>query len=522
MLIIPIAQVDNVVRRHPWVSYTLLMANILFSTVLMVVYHRPTLIETAEKRVAEVMREVEGKPYLSVPPTLQPWLDADTLRELAQRRRGWRGVALDAGQVAREQAHVNELADEALENLEQLPSRRFGYVPATPSFWRMWSAMFVHGGWLHLVGNMLFLYLVGPFVEDRFGRVLFTALYLLSGAAAASAHTFAQPGSQIPMVGASGAIAGLMGAFLIRLAWAKIRFLMLPIPIIPALRIYFTLPAVLVLPLWLGEQVLAVRQTGLQGGSQAGVAYAAHIGGFVFGALFAIAVRLMRVEETWINPAIEKATTTVRHPALEAAIDARAQGELVVAQRQLQRLLADEPDNVDGWAEALELALAEGRPDAVGDALTRLIDIYQKMGETILATRLLHDQRWGGVGTLPVRAYMTLAAFASKVGDGRKALDLYEAAVASAPAELSALRALLKRGEIFASAGDARRAHEELARARGHVACRGPWLELVDKAQAALPPLPRIGADSDDAVIERGQPERGGPKPPGPPPLPRP
>jgi membrane associated rhomboid family serine protease len=511
MLVIPIAQVDNVVRRQPWVSYTLLAVNIVLSTVLMVVFHRPTLMAAAEQRVDEVVREVSSRPYLSVPPRLTPWLAPEVLRELAERRKGWRGVTLDAAQVAREQAHVNELAEEALAALEALPARRLGYIPAAHSFWRIWSALFVHGGWLHLLGNMLFLFLVGPFVEDRYGRFLFAALYLLSGAAATSAHAYLQPVSQVPLIGASGAIAGVMGAFLIRLAWAKIRFLMLPIPIIPAIRIYFTLPAFVVLPLWLGEQVLAIRQSG----GQSGVAYAAHIGGFAFGALFAIALRLMRLEETWINPAIEKATTTVRHPALEAAIDARAKGDLVVAERNLQRLLADEPDNVDGWAEALEQGLAGGRPALVGDALSRLIELYQRMGETALGAQLLHDRRWATVGRLPVRAYMSLAAFAGKLGDGRAALDLYQSAVDAAPSELTALRALLKRGEILTAAGNVRAAREALSQARSHPACRGPWLDLVAKGESTLPPLPRGATIEEEAVVERGG-------RPGPPPLPRP
>ncbi len=117
------------------------------------------------------------------------------------------------------------------------------------------------------------------------------------------------------------------------------------------------------------------------------------------------------------------------------------------------------------------------------------------------------------VGPLPVRTYMALGACAAKLGDGRMALDMYQAAVDAAPSELSALRALLKRGEILAAAGDPRAAREAYTLARAHPACRGPWLDLVEKALAGLPPQPTLSALADEAVIERGP----SPRPPAPP-----
>src|SRR4029077_16637206 len=103
------------------------------------------------------------------------------------------------------------------------------YVPAAPRAETALTSMFMHADWLHLIGNMLFLFLSGPFIEDCFGRSIYAGLYVASHLAGLWAHAAHQPESTIPLVGASGAIAGIMGAFLIRLGTKRIRFLFVPI-----------------------------------------------------------------------------------------------------------------------------------------------------------------------------------------------------------------------------------------------------------------------------------------------------
>src|SRR5262249_10589269 len=154
-------------------------------------------------------------------------------------------------------------------------------VPARPSLLTLLTAMFMHAGWLHLLGNMLFLYVSGPYLEEAYGKAVFTVGYLLSGAAATAGHALADPQGTVPLVGASGAIAAVMGMMLVRLAASKIRFLFLPIVFLPQLRIHLSLPALLVLPLWALEQLAYAARTPSGGG---GVAWWAHVAGFVFGA----------------------------------------------------------------------------------------------------------------------------------------------------------------------------------------------------------------------------------------------
>jgi membrane associated rhomboid family serine protease len=144
------------------------------------------------------------------------------------------------------------------------------------------TAQFMHAGWMHIIGNMIFLWAFGPEIEDAMGRLRYPVFYLLSGLAASAAQIAAMPTSTVPNLGASGAIAGVMGAFLITYPGDQIRALLF---LGWFVRITF-IPAALLIGLWFiiqfFSQVGAVAD--VQGG---GVAYTAHVGGFVFGVITA-------------------------------------------------------------------------------------------------------------------------------------------------------------------------------------------------------------------------------------------
>lgn len=135
------------------------------------------------------------------------------------------------------------------------------------------TSMFMHGGWMHLIGNMLFLWIYGNNIEDYFGPVKFLIFYLVAGLAAVGLYTLPNIDSAIPLVGASGAIAGVMGAYLVLHPRAEITCLLFFFFIQ-----FIVLPAKVVLGIWLVYQLLMTLI-----GDQSGVAYLAHIGGFVFG-----------------------------------------------------------------------------------------------------------------------------------------------------------------------------------------------------------------------------------------------
>jgi membrane associated rhomboid family serine protease len=154
----------------------------------------------------------------------------------------------------------------------------YGFVPAEFNPLTIFTSMFMHGGFAHIIGNMWFLYIFGDNVESILGHVKYFMFYLACGIGAALAQFFVEPASQIPMIGASGAVAGVLGAYMIRFPKARVHVLAVIIIFITT----FVVPAQIVLGLWFLMQLsgglgsLGVDTTG-------GVAWFAHIGGFIIG-----------------------------------------------------------------------------------------------------------------------------------------------------------------------------------------------------------------------------------------------
>jgi membrane associated rhomboid family serine protease len=143
------------------------------------------------------------------------------------------------------------------------------------------TAMFMHGSWSHIIGNMIFLWAFGPEIEDAMGRGRYLAFYLIGGLAAMLAQVFASPHSTVPNLGASGAIAAVMGAFLVTYPRDRIKVLLF---IFIFIKVTF-IPAALLIIVWFLTQLVHAGQVAqVQTG---GVAYLAHVGGFVFGAITA-------------------------------------------------------------------------------------------------------------------------------------------------------------------------------------------------------------------------------------------
>ena len=140
----------------------------------------------------------------------------------------------------------------------------------------VFTSMFMHGGLMHLLGNMLYLWIFGDNVEDSMGHVRFVIFYLLCGIAAVFAQALPDPASQVPMIGASGAISGVLGGYLLLFPHARV---LVAIPLGFVLQTV-RMPAMWVLLLWFGLQLLSQM---IQGEAGAGVAFRAHIGGFIAG-----------------------------------------------------------------------------------------------------------------------------------------------------------------------------------------------------------------------------------------------
>jgi membrane associated rhomboid family serine protease len=209
-----------------------------------------------------------------------------TLGETGEER------AVEYGAIPYELSHPGD----ECEGQASSPLACQGSDPDQADWWvTVFTSMFLHGGLLHLGGNMLFLWIFGNNIEDSMGRARFVAFYLLGGIAALAAQTAIDPNSTAPTVGASGAIAAVLGGYALLYPRARVVTLVFIVIIFTILE----LPALLVLGLWFLIQVFyGAAELGQPLGGSGGVAYFAHIGGFVFG-LIAIKLFANRVHEDY-------------------------------------------------------------------------------------------------------------------------------------------------------------------------------------------------------------------------------
>jgi len=220
----------------------------------------------------------------------------------------------------------------------------YGFVPFDHRPVSYLTHMFLHAGALHLFGNLLFLWIFGPAVEDRLGKALFLPAYLLFGVAAVLVHAVSASGSSldIPMVGASGAISGLLGAFMVLYPMGQIRHVF----IVVVRPIFFTLPAWVVLGFWLGEQLLMSMLV-----RASSVAIWAHIGGFAAGVGFTLLWQRMGGDTAGeASPSVAGPGRGALAAHFGPGVDAQA------AAQALGRLAAGKPD--DGFLRHSSLAAA--------------------------------------------------------------------------------------------------------------------------------------------------------------------
>ena len=168
----------------------------------------------------------------------------------------------------------------------------YGTIPAEiergVDLYTLLTSMFVHGGFGHIAGNMLFLWIFGDNIEQRFGSVLFLAFYVGTGLAASGAHILTNPGSQVPAVGASGAISGVMGAYILLYPFNRVRTFIWYVGTIHV-------PAFIYLGIWFLTQLISgAAALSVPTAQSTGVAFWAHIGGFVAGVVVAVLLKPLR------------------------------------------------------------------------------------------------------------------------------------------------------------------------------------------------------------------------------------
>src|SRR5579871_852287 len=341
-MLVPIKHENMAARRWPVVTLALIAINVV------------VFLFTMTKMDDETPQLVEVKNRLLILAALHPELkmgdDAQRYIDGFKQSRpdDWKNIqnpyrdvlnAYDAKiklmeDTSKLQDEMDSLSNQFAGLSSSSVAEQYAFVPAHPNPISYLTANFMHAGWFHLIGNMWFLWLAGFVLEDVWGRWVYSVFYLISGAAALQFYAWSNPGSVTATLGASGAVAALMGAFLVRFPKMKIEMAWLLF-----FRIYrFKAAAYWLLPLWLAQEICY----GSLFGSTSGVAHWAHVGGFLFGAVAALAIQHSGIEHK-TNQAIEEKLSWAPDPDMDQANNMMEHGQLPEALALLTQYVAMKP-----------------------------------------------------------------------------------------------------------------------------------------------------------------------------------
>jgi len=337
------------------------------------------------------------------------------------------------------QAEMDGLAARFTEEEKSSILGNYAFVPARPRPITYLTSMFLHTGWLHLIGNMWFLWLAGFILEDKWGRVIYPVFYLLAGAAASQFHAWFYPGSIVPALGASGAVAALMGGFLVRFPKMKIHMLWFML----IFRIRFKAYAFWLLPLWLLMEVFY----GSLFGQASGVAHWAHVGGFIFGALAALVIGRTGLEHK-ANAAIEEKISWTADPAIVQGTELMEQGKLDEAITILQKHAAAKPEAMDAYSLLQQLHWRKNDLPSYYQATIKLCQLHLKAQEGEAAWQNYQEYTNAGGDRMSAATWLELCRIVEGQQNYERAVAEYEHLAEAYPKERQSLLALLSAGRL--------------------------------------------------------------------------
>jgi membrane associated rhomboid family serine protease len=434
---------DKLIRRLPYLTICLVAINILC---FIITYP----IELMQRRNIETLYEEELYPLESEfyaryiqehPEGIQSPDFYEKFHEAIKS-----GEIVDTASVAYQQWH--DANERFIAAKESRPFYRFGFKPKRFSLQNLITAMFLHAGIMHLLFNMLFLWLVGVNIEDYWGRPLFASLFIVGGIFATLFFTLFNRISNIPLIGASGAISALMGAFAIRFYRTKIRiFWFLWIFIRPFWGTFYVF-AWIALGFWFLEQLFyALVFTG----SDTGVAFYAHIGGFLFGLAAGFGMKYLKVEEKYLAERIEKQIEAVDlHPKMQDAFLKRDAGDTDAAIRLLREVLNEDPENEDARFELIRCLIAAGKQqEAATEYEVVIASLYERGQKNEVFATFLEAYEKQLERFFSAKMQFKLASYLSSIKEYKKAVELFSLIARCHPDDRLAPIGLLKAGIIF-------------------------------------------------------------------------
>ena len=508
---IPIGNENSTVRRLPWVTFSIMAVNVIvFYVTLPVVgaqqnemiklgtrmeqfvqQHKELLAdETVRKKLIEVgLVSKDEADAIAEQLKKSPEIDAqykEWLRSIeAQRLRD------DLDQK------LTDYKDAAQDSLWY----KYGLAPnGNWKVHQLITAAFLHGGNLHLFGNLIFFFAVAFSLEDLWGRGVFLGFYLL-GAAASCIPSLLSPAA-VPSIGASGAISATMGAFLFRLPRTKIKLCCIPV-ITPVWwlrllcgfkKLIVMVPGYIYLASYFMEQVV-YWYFDKKAGSTSNIGYSIHIAGFIYGAGFALVMKLTKYEEQHINPKIEAMVSFSAAPAVTQALEALDKGDALMAERKLRAHLNKQPSDTNALLAAIQVYQQASNFDRLNAMYTRLIRQHLAH-EDREAALYAYDSLLSAfpddnvAPRIGVRDWISICEYLRESDMNREAAVEYERLVDACPDDPLVSRAAVQGGEVALLVADVDRA-----------------FKLFQKAQAMNAPEPygaraRMGIEKCNRILE--------------------
>jgi membrane associated rhomboid family serine protease len=337
------------------------------------------------------------------------------------------------------QSQMDSLCQQFEDSQQSSILDNFGFVPAHPRPASYITANFLHAGWLHLIGNLWFLWLSGFILEDNWGRLIYSVFYLVAGAASLLFYAWCSPGSYIPLVGASGAVAALMGAFLVRFPKMKIEMALVTF----FYRFKFKAAAYWLLPLWLGVEFFYGAALG-QGSS---VAHWAHVGGFLFGMLGAFVIQKTGLEQK-ASAKIEAEIAWTGDPAVVQAQEALEQGNPDEAVAILEKHVAEKPGSTDALVILQQVHWRRNDIPAYQKASVQLIQAQLKAHDVEAAWQTYEEFSNASGGNLPSAPWLELIRHLENQQNVDRAVAECDRLARAYPQERPSLLALLTAGRL--------------------------------------------------------------------------
>ena len=447
-MLVPIGHENMSARRWPVITLGLILLN------LVAFLGTHWVMEKQDTQLAQVRAHIlilaAMHPQLILTPQAQEWVadfGSHYPADWAEMQKPnyavideWDARTRGLDDSATLQAEMDLLAGQYSQLMAISVDQRYGFVPARQRLTAYLTSTFLHVGWWHLIGNMWFLWLAGFVLEDAWGRPLYLLVYLAAGAAACQFDAWANLGSTIPSVGASGAIAGLMGAFLVRFPKMKIRMMwFFDLGLFPFRR--FWMRAYWLLPIW----VLMEINYGMGPGD--GIGHWAHVGGFIFGAVAAVALRYSGLERK-VNRAIEEKVAWSSPAAITQANELMEHERLDEAAAILNDYLATEPESVGGWNLLLGVHWRNHKIPECREAAIKLCGLHLQSGECEAAWQDYNEFLNLGGDKVSPAVWLELCRVPEQQQDFRRAVGEYEKLVAAYPSERQSLMAQLAAARI--------------------------------------------------------------------------